>query len=59
MNREVMLGKLVFAEELPCGVGGDQGEPIRTALEHVIAVVRALVGENATETSPSASRRAT
>ena len=59
MHREVMLGKLVFAEELLSGVGGDQGEPIREALEHVIAVVRALVDENATETSPSASRKAT
>jgi hypothetical protein len=56
MKREVMLGKLVFAEELLAGVSGDPGEPMREALEHVIAVVRAMVEhlvESAVETSPS------
>jgi len=43
MKHEVMLGKLVLAEELLSGVGGQPGEPIRESLEHVIAVVRALV----------------
>ena len=43
MKQEVMLGKLVLAEELLSGVSGDPGEAIREALEHVIAVVRALV----------------
>ena len=54
MKREVMLGKLVFAEELLAGVSGDPGEPIREALEHVIAVVRAMVEclvESTAETS--------
>lgn len=53
MKREVMLGKLVLAEELLSGVGGDPGEPIREALEHVIAVVRAMLAEDTTEASPA------
>ena len=56
MKREVMLGKLVFAEELLAGVSGVPGEPIREALEHVIAVVRAMVEhlvESTAETSSS------
>jgi hypothetical protein len=57
MKQEVMLAKLVFAEELLSGVSGDPGEPIREALEHVIAVVRALVGENAAAASPAPERR--
>ena len=56
MKREVMLGKLVFAEELLAGVSGEPGEPIREALEHVITVVRAMVEglvERTAETSSS------
>jgi hypothetical protein len=59
MKREVMLGKLVFAEELLAGVRGEPGEPIREALEHVVAVVRALVErvvESAEEEEPSLSK---
>jgi hypothetical protein len=55
MKREVMLGKLVFAEELLAGIRGEPAEPIREALEHVVAVVRALVEslvESTTERSP-------
>lgn len=52
MNRDVMLGKLVFAEELLSGVTGDPGEPIREAVEHVIAVVRALVESTAEASVP-------
>jgi len=36
MNREVMLGKLVFAEELLSGVGGEEGTPIREALAWIM-----------------------
>jgi hypothetical protein len=55
MKREVMLAKLVFAEELLAGVSGDPGEPIREAVEHVIAVVRALLEENAAAAPASGS----
>ncbi len=57
MKREVMLAKLVFAEELLSEVSGDPGEPIREALEHVIAVVRALLEENTADTLPSGPER--
>jgi hypothetical protein len=54
MKQEVMLGKLVLAEELVSELGGEPGETIREALEHVIAVVRALV--EAAEASTSGAR---
>jgi hypothetical protein len=53
MKREVMLGKLVFAEELLAGVSGES-EPMREALQHVIAVVRAMV-EQLVETPADAA----
>jgi hypothetical protein len=54
-----MLGKLVLADELLSGVSGDTGEAIREALEHVIAVVRALVeAAEASTASGSAGPRA-
>jgi hypothetical protein len=58
MKHEVMLGKLVLADELLSGVRGDTGEAIREALEHVIVVVRALVeASEASTASTSASPR--
>jgi hypothetical protein len=57
MKREVMQGKLVLAEELLSEVGGDPGEAIRGALEHVIAVVRALVEAAEASASEAGSAR--